>query len=140
MSLTNKQDKFAYNIADGMNITEAAIKAGYSEKSAHVTGSRTLKMAKVQERIQEIQDEKIKLLQQRFVGTAEEALQELISVLKDKDTPPQTKTNTAKILLDYAGFKPTDKSEVELSADVDVGKQSDVFEKYLKDVDENDGS
>ena len=30
------------------NITEAAIKAGFSPRSAHVTGSRTLKKAKIQ--------------------------------------------------------------------------------------------
>ena len=133
MTLTDKQRKFAENIASGMNITESAIKAGYSEKSAHVTGSRTLKMAKVQECIAEIQDEKVKLLQQRFVGMAEGALQELFNVLTDEDTPPQTKTNTAKILLDYAGFKPIDKQETTLTGELDVSQRADLVEKYLKD-------
>jgi len=33
-----------------------------------------------------------------------------------------------------------DKKETELSGSVDTSKQSEVFEKYLKDVDENDDS
>lgn len=46
--LTVKQKKFVKAIASGTSATEAAIKAGYSKRSAKVTASRTLTRANVQ--------------------------------------------------------------------------------------------
>lgn len=46
--LTVKQKKFVKAIASGKSATEAAIKAGYSKRSAKVTASRTLTRANVQ--------------------------------------------------------------------------------------------
>lgn len=136
MSLTNLQKKFAENIAKGMGKKEAAVEAGYSEKSAHVQASRNLRNDKIKECITELQDERIELLNQRFIGVADRAMQELLNVLLDDDTPPQTKTNTAKILLDYGGFKPVDKQETTLAGSLDVGEQSEIFNRYLSDVDD----
>ena len=45
--LTVKQKKFVKAIASGTSATEAAIKAGYSKRSAKVTASRTLTRANV---------------------------------------------------------------------------------------------
>jgi len=44
-----------------------------------------------------------------------------------------------KLLLTMAGLY-TDKQEVDMNADINTDEQSEVFEKYLKDVDENDDS
>lgn len=66
------------------------------------------------------------------------ALREMRELLKAESE--MVRMNVIKDILDRTGHKPIEKSEVEMNADVDVGKQSDVFEKYLKDVDENDGS
>lgn len=54
--LTNQRhEAFALNYFGGqISATEAAIKAGYSAKSAHVTASRLLRNAKVLARIQEL--------------------------------------------------------------------------------------
>lgn len=46
--LTIKQKKFVKAVASGTSATEAAIKAGYSKRSAKVTASRTLTRANVQ--------------------------------------------------------------------------------------------
>lgn len=136
MTLTDLQDKFSENIAAGMKKGEAALKAGYSKRSASAQASQNLKLPKVQERIQELQDERVKLLNQRFVGVADKAMQELLNVLLDDDTPPQTKTNTAKILLDYGGFKPVDKQETTLTGNLDISERSEIFNQYLNDDDD----
>lgn len=38
--LTPKQERFANEYIKTLNVTQSAIKAGYSPNSAHVTGSR----------------------------------------------------------------------------------------------------
>ncbi|MEJ7545472.1 terminase small subunit, partial [Staphylococcus hominis] len=45
--LTPKQERFANEYIKTLNVTQSAIKAGYSPNSAHVTGSRLLRKEKV---------------------------------------------------------------------------------------------
>ena len=45
--LTAKQERFVEEYLIDLNATQAAIRAGYSAKAAHVTGSRLLTNAKV---------------------------------------------------------------------------------------------
>jgi phage terminase small subunit len=52
--LNNKVKKFVEEYARSDNATHSAIAAGYSEKTAHVQGSRLLKDARAQEYLQEI--------------------------------------------------------------------------------------
>jgi len=55
MTLKNsRHEAFASHVAKGISHTEAAKLAGYAEGSAHVTGCRLLKNAKVLSRIQEL--------------------------------------------------------------------------------------
>ena len=49
--LNPKQQKFVLEYCKDLNATQAAIRAGYSEASAHVTASRLLSNAKVAEQI-----------------------------------------------------------------------------------------
>lgn len=132
MALTSKQEDFCKNIADGSNMTNAAIKAGYSKKTAYSTGSENMKKPDIQARVSELQEDKVKLLRRRFIGESEKAFNVLVRVMEDEDTPPQTKTQTAKILLDYAGFKPIDKQETNVTGELDIGKQSELVRKYLR--------
>ncbi|PNZ10954.1 terminase small subunit [Staphylococcus simiae] len=55
--LTPKQERFANEYIKTLNITQSAIKAGYSPNSAHVTGSRLLRQEKVDEYIKSKKDE-----------------------------------------------------------------------------------
>ena len=55
--LTPKQERFANEYIKTLNITQSAIKAGYSQNSAHVTGSRLLRKEKVEEYIKSKKDE-----------------------------------------------------------------------------------
>lgn len=55
--LTPKQERFANEYIKTLNVTQSAIKAGYSQNSAHVTGSRLLRKDKVDEYIKSKKDE-----------------------------------------------------------------------------------
>ena len=50
-TLTTKQEKFCINYFQSGNLTDAAIKAGYSKHTAVVIGSQNLTKAKIIERI-----------------------------------------------------------------------------------------
>ena len=54
MQLKEKQEKFCQNYVLHKNATRAAKDAGYSEISAHNTGSRLLQDSLVQERLEEL--------------------------------------------------------------------------------------
>lgn len=55
--LTAKQLRFASEYCLDLNCTQAAIRAGYSEKTAYSIGSRLLKLVEVQNKISELQSD-----------------------------------------------------------------------------------
>ena len=52
--MTKMQDKFLSNLSTSKNATQAAIKAGYSPKSAQVSASRMMNDEQLQKRIHEL--------------------------------------------------------------------------------------
>ena len=62
IDLSDKQDRFAREYVVDLNATQAAIRAGYAENSAHVTGSRLLSNAKVFARINQLKTEQAERL------------------------------------------------------------------------------
>jgi len=52
--LTNKQQMFCKEYLIDLNATQAAIRAGYSEKTASETGSENLRKPRIVEKIQEL--------------------------------------------------------------------------------------
>lgn len=70
MSLTAKQERFVAEYLVDLNATQAAIRAGYSEKTATEQGSRLLTNVKVQEAIAKGQNktaEKLEITKDRIV-------------------------------------------------------------------------
>lgn len=53
--LTARQKKFCYEYVIDLNATQAALRAGYSEKTAYSSGSRLLKNVEIQKFIQTLQ-------------------------------------------------------------------------------------
>lgn len=53
--LTARQEKFCYEYVIDLNATQAALRAGYSEKTAYSSGSRLLKDVEIQKFIQTLQ-------------------------------------------------------------------------------------
>lgn len=133
MSLTDRQEKFCQEYSASGNGTQSAKNAGYSEKTAHVQACNLLKNPKIEARIAEIDEERNSWLRQQFSRDAIEARKIMFNIMQDPDAPESVRYNAAKDFLDRAGFKPTEKSEVDLIADIDIGKRSELFERYLKD-------
>lgn len=55
--MNNKIERFCQEYVIDLNATKAAIRAGYSEKSAYSIGNRLLKKDEVQERLKELQSD-----------------------------------------------------------------------------------
>lgn len=98
------------------NATQAAINAGYSEKSAQSQASQILKDANVAEYLQKRKSEISKELQQEFIYDALEARKVMYKILTDADAADRDKITVAKDFLDRAGFKPPD--DVNVTANV----------------------
>jgi phage terminase small subunit len=54
--VTPRQEKFCVEYLIDLNATQAAIRAGYSEKTAYSMGQRLLKNVEIKSRIKELQD------------------------------------------------------------------------------------
>ena len=78
MALTAKQKRFCEEYLIDLNATQAAIRAGYSKKTAYSQGQRLLKNVEVQKYLQERMAEKEKEL----IADQDEVLKYLTSVLR----------------------------------------------------------
>lgn len=67
--MTGKQEKFCVEYLIDLNATQAAIRAGYSEKTAHSQGPRLLENVEVQNRIKELREREF----DNSIATAKEA-------------------------------------------------------------------
>lgn len=76
--MTEKQKRFADEYLIDTNATQAAIRAGYSKKTAYSQGERLLKNVEVDKYIQE----RMNQLSSEKVAKAEEVIQYLTSVLR----------------------------------------------------------
>lgn len=94
------------------NATQAAINAGYSEKSAASQASQILKDYEVLEYLEQKKTSISKGLQQEFIFDALEARAEMYRILKDPAADDKDKISVAKDFLDRAGFKPTESVSV----------------------------
>lgn len=75
--LTDKQEKFCLEYMVDLNATQAAIRAGYSQKTAQQTGSRMLLNVVIQERIQELRKKLNEPIEQKYVISRERVLDKL---------------------------------------------------------------
>jgi phage terminase small subunit len=83
--LTPKQDRFCREYLVDLNATQAAIRAGYSEKTAKQQGSRLLTNADVQTRISELQDE----VRQRIDVKVDDVIARLIELSEKSEAAGQ---------------------------------------------------
>lgn len=80
--MTDKQRRFCDEYLIDCNATQAAIRAGYSEKTAYSVGQRLLKNAEVKTYI----DEQLEKLHSETIASAEEIMRYLTSVLRGQST------------------------------------------------------
>ena len=79
--LTIKQRKFADEYIISGNATQAAIKAGYSKKTARFTGAENLTKPNIKAYI----DERMKKLEEEAIADQAEVLKYLTRVLRDEE-------------------------------------------------------
>ena len=79
-SKKEKYDKFCYHYASYDNQRQAAIAAGYSEKSAHVAAQRLLKIDYVQQKLKELREEEAIRLREEYAITKENIRKKLAKI------------------------------------------------------------
>lgn len=80
-TLTEKERIFANEYIKTTNATQSAIKAGYAENSASVTGSKMLRKPKVRQYIDAVMNERSK----NTIATADEVLEYLTKVMNGEE-------------------------------------------------------
>lgn len=78
LPLTAKQKRFCTEYLIDLNATQAAIRAGYSEKTAYSVGNENLKKPEVKKCI----DERLKAIQTKKIADAQEVLEYLTAVMR----------------------------------------------------------
>lgn len=102
------------------NATQAAIKAGYSERTAKQQGSRLLTNVDIQRYIGKQKDNINRDLRSMFVDSAVDAYKVMISIMNDPASPPKDRLVAARDLLDRAGYKPVEQIKAEMDSTVTI--------------------
>lgn len=116
------------------NAKQAAINAGYSQKSAQSQASQILNDPNVQEYLQQRKSEISQELRQEFIFDALEARSVMYDILKNPEAADRDRIAVAKDFLDRAGFKPTD--EINLNGSLNnpfAGLTTDELKKLVND-------
>lgn len=130
--LNEKQQLFAIEYLTDFNATQAAIRAGYSEKTAYSQGPRLLKNVEVQEYLKNCRDE----VKNGKIASQDEVLQQLTATLRREETESVVVVTKAKrSYYDEEGKKVTEEKEVpevvEIPAKLsDVNKAAELLGKY----------
>lgn len=82
MALTAKQQRFCDEYLIDLNATQAAIRAGYSKKTAYSQGQRMLKNAEVESYL----DEQIERIHNEKTADAQEVIEYLTAVMRGDHT------------------------------------------------------
>lgn len=121
-TLTEKERIFADEYIKTTNATQSAIKAGYAENSASVTGSKMLRKPKVRQYIDAVMNERSK----NTIATADEILEYLTRVMcgeeKDAfglDVSVADRTKAAE-LLGKRHMLFTDKVKLDAEIEIDI--------------------
>ena len=78
MKMTNKQRRFCEEYLIDLNATQAAIRSGYSKKTAHKIGTENLQKPVIREYL----DKSIREKESQLIATQDEVLRYLTSVLR----------------------------------------------------------
>ena len=130
--LNEKQQLFADEYLTDFNATQAAIRAGYSEKTAAAQGARLLRNVNVQEYIKKNKGDR----KDELIATQDEVLRKLTSTLRRKETESVVVvTKSKRSYYDEKGKKVTEENEVPKVVEIpaklsDVNKAAELLGKY----------
>lgn len=106
MSLNEKQKAFCEFYAACLNATEAAKKAGYSEKTAYSIGQRLLKHVETQKYIQQLATRS----KTDRIATIDEVLQYLTTTMRNTEEQTRERTKAAQQLLEVLSISSSEES------------------------------
>ena len=111
--LTTRQKGFVDNLfIPGMSNEQAAVNAGYTKRSASVQASRNLKLPAIQEYINACVRESIQSNSIRAITS--------VADLSNNAKSSYVRLQAAQDILDRAGHKPVEKSQVALRGEMSV--------------------
>ena len=129
--LTEKQKRFVYEYLIDLNATQAAIRAGYSPKTAYSMGQRLLKKVEIQAAIQEAMSER----QKRTEITQDKVLEEIGKVAfhdaadhSESDLKYSNKLKALELLGKHLGMF-EDKLRVSGSTEADRSRLDDILKE-----------
>lgn len=111
------------------NQTQAAINAGYSPRSAYMIGSRLMKHDKVKKLMEEYKADIYGNLRTRMAAGAVKAYDTILSIATNPHADDRDRLAAAKDVMDRAGYKPVDKTEVSGGLSVTLEVDDDVNAK-----------
>lgn len=117
MKLTDKQRRFVEEYcSNGFNATQAAISAGYSEKTAKQQGCENLAKPYVQEFIQEFMSKAT----EKALLTTEDVVRGLLkeAEYEGEGASPSARVSAWKALTDYTGGFDANKQKIETKVSV----------------------
>ena len=134
--LTPKQKAFCDYYVELGNATEAAIRAGYSKKTARQVGSENLSKPYINQYI----TERMKKVEEKRIASGDEVLQYLTAVMRGEvkdqfelDASLQDRTRAAELLGKRHRLW-TEKVEVENKAEEEKAKKLDNIESILEQM------
>ncbi len=123
--LNEKQKRFCEEYIVDSNATQAAIRAGYSERTANEQGARLLAKDSVKTYIRELMDE----AKDDTIASAQEVMQYLTSVIRGKSRSHVLARND--LGAEYILEKPPDEKERLKAAEL-MGKRHQLFTDKVK--------
>lgn len=98
--LTPKQAAFVHEYMIDLNATQAAIRAGYSEKTARSVAAENLAKPNIQQAIQEARDAREK----RSMITVEWVLAQIASIAQDEEAQQRDRLKALELLGKHLGM------------------------------------
>mgnify|MGYP002508964651 CR=1 FL=1 len=98
--LTPKQAAFVHEYLVDLNATQAAIRAGYSEKTARSVAAENLAKPNIQQAIQEARDAREK----RSMITVEWVLAQIASIAQDEEAQQRDRLKALELLGKHLGM------------------------------------
>ncbi|MEK4185657.1 terminase small subunit [Paenibacillus sp. FSL L8-0494] len=122
-------------LKNGNNATQAAISAGYSEKTAYSQGSRLLKSVEVQQYLNKTEQNLNRDLRQIFAEDAVEAYKVLKEIMLKPEAMDKDRIAAAKDILDRGGYKPVDKLVADVQGEVTHNHEYHIEQQITSDPD-----
>ena len=132
--LTYKQKRFIDEyLLSGLNATQAAIRAGYSKRTAYSIGQENLKKPEIEEIINTVLNEIHQSQRKKLIQASDLAVDALIDIVKNGRE--NIRIQAANSILDRSGHKAPDRLQADIKTEVitdDV--KSKLFERLIKQM------